>query len=214
MQRVEDKQFFSVEGNIGCGKSTFLDFVEANYGDVCHVQREPIDKWLEVGGKYHLFANFYTNPEKYSEIFQTHVFITMLRNYLFETEKPIIFMERSLSSTVHCFAKILLEKKMISDEWYSVLESNFDQFQFEPVETFYLQITNIPTLYRRISERCRPGEANLISIEYLTRLNVAYDDLFLNKDRVSVIPAEEEFDVLKEKFYVPILNRVTMFDYP
>ena len=39
----------AVEGNIGCGKSTFLNYFENIYPNI-EVMPEPIDKWRDVKG--------------------------------------------------------------------------------------------------------------------------------------------------------------------
>lgn len=40
----------TVEGNIGCGKSTFLAILKGNFPNITFIQ-EPVSEWQNVGGK-------------------------------------------------------------------------------------------------------------------------------------------------------------------
>lgn len=40
----------TVEGNIGCGKSTFLAILKEKFPNITFIQ-EPVSEWQNVGGK-------------------------------------------------------------------------------------------------------------------------------------------------------------------
>ena len=77
-------RIISVEGNIGSGKSTFVEMLKKYFLDneemsICFVQ-EPVELWNEIkdnDGKT-MIENFYSNPEKYSFAFQMMAYISRL----------------------------------------------------------------------------------------------------------------------------------------
>ncbi|KAG4065473.1 hypothetical protein HA402_002707 [Bradysia odoriphaga] len=92
----------SVEGNIGSGKSTFLDYCSRN--PTFEVLQEPIDKWSNVGG-VNLLDNFYKDPKAWGYPFQMEVLMSLFGQYTSEPVRPIRMVERSLWSARHCFQR-------------------------------------------------------------------------------------------------------------
>merc|ERR1712029_727820 len=63
-----------VEGNIGSGKSTFLEQYASL--DSVSVFSEPVDKWRNLDGN-NLLQLMYENPQRHSYTFQSYVQLTM-----------------------------------------------------------------------------------------------------------------------------------------
>ena len=55
-----------VEGNIGCGKSTFLKLFN-KYSDHIELLQEPLDKWQNVNG-CNLLHMMYDDPQRYETL--------------------------------------------------------------------------------------------------------------------------------------------------
>ncbi|KAJ6646970.1 Deoxynucleoside kinase [Pseudolycoriella hygida] len=83
----------AIEGNIGSGKSTFIEYCRRQTNTVTY--QEPVDLWRNVGG-VNLLANFYNDPRQWALAFQMAVGESMLAIYEKETFKPIKVVERSL----------------------------------------------------------------------------------------------------------------------
>jgi deoxyadenosine/deoxycytidine kinase len=85
-----------VEGNIGAGKTTFLDRFSPSEDNV-EVMAEPVDRWRDVKGN-NLLSLMYEDPARYSLLFQTYVQLTMLQQHNKEcdADKDAKIMERSL----------------------------------------------------------------------------------------------------------------------
>nr|VZI52416.1 unnamed protein product [Spirometra erinaceieuropaei] len=66
----------AVEGNIGCGKSTFLKYFESLSSNI-EVSLEPIELWNNVKG-HKLFEMFYADPGTWSSPLQSQVMVTYL----------------------------------------------------------------------------------------------------------------------------------------
>lgn len=74
---------FCVEGNIGAGKSTYLDMVQmtndaASINEMIEVVQEPVDMWQDLSGE-NLLELFYKDPERYAFTFQQYVLITRIK---------------------------------------------------------------------------------------------------------------------------------------
>ena len=61
---MKDSRPFTVvvEGNIGCGKTTFLDYF-SKFSDRVEVLTEPVDRWRNVNG-HNLLQLMYENPSR------------------------------------------------------------------------------------------------------------------------------------------------------
>lgn len=176
-----------VEGNIGIGKSTFINFVKEKVKHCKNINIKFIDEsileWMNVENN-NLLDLYYTNPPKYGQIFQCYIFLTTLRKCLKENYKnvDIIFMERSLYTSIHCFNKLLLDEKIVDLMSHNVLKNSLQSFNdiiLQPDLVVYFSVDNkdIPLLLQnRILPRKRQGESN-ISIDYLVKLNNIYNDV-------------------------------------
>ena len=70
-----------VEGNIGSGKTTFLNIFSKNCSNQLHkplIVPEPIDLWRDVGGE-NVFQLLGDNPKRWSFAFQSYVQLTMMK---------------------------------------------------------------------------------------------------------------------------------------
>ena len=83
-----------VEGNIGSGKTTFLQSFKKHEGLV-HVYPEPVDKWRNLQG-HNLLEKMYQDPKRNSLLLQTYIQLTMAQEHIKPCPAPIKIMERSL----------------------------------------------------------------------------------------------------------------------
>ena len=101
----------SIEGNIGSGKSTLVDYLKNNYTDknIVYLQ-EPVDEWNNIKDENNItiLEKFYANQTKYSFAFQMMAYISrldLLRNSIKNNPNSIIITERSLFTDKYVFAK-------------------------------------------------------------------------------------------------------------
>lgn len=96
----------TVEGNIGCGKTTFLNYLAEREKNV-FLLAEPVAQWRNLQG-HNLLKMMYNDPKKWGFTFQTFVQLTMLQMHEFnDTDRPFKLMERSLHSAMRCFVENL-----------------------------------------------------------------------------------------------------------
>ena len=82
-----------VEGNIGSGKTTFLQpFLQNPNIEVCP---EPVEKWRNLQG-HNLLQKMYQDPSRWSMLLQTYIQLTMVQLHNQPCQRPVKIMERSL----------------------------------------------------------------------------------------------------------------------
>merc|ERR1719282_976534 len=98
-----------VEGNIGAGKTTFLQpFLK--HENIVQVCTEPVEKWRNLQG-HNLLQKMYEDPSRWSMLLQTYIQLTMVQLHNQPCQKPVKIMERSLLSARYCFVENLINTK-------------------------------------------------------------------------------------------------------
>jgi deoxyadenosine/deoxycytidine kinase len=188
-----NNSIFTVEGNIGAGKSTALNYIRGklNIEQDYVIILEPVDEWLKfkpAGCDKSLFELFYQDNKKYGFSFQLYALQSRYK-YMLETmyNNPgkVIICERSPMTDNEIFAKMLLNDGIISPYeyeiycgWHSlineILEPNIKGI-------IYLKTSN-EVCASRVIHRHRSGEGG-ISMDYLEKLNKQHD-IWLEKEQV------------------------------
>lgn len=163
-----------VEGNIGSGKSLFLNHFK-RYPSM-KVFDEPIHAWRDCGG-HNLLDLMYKDPEKWGFSLQSYIQLTMLEQHVKPIKEPIKFMERSIFSARHCFVEKLMKDGMLTqesaavlDEWYKWIINNVDI----PVDLVVYMRTSPEIVMQRIKERNRQEEKN-ITYDFIKDLHEIHD---------------------------------------
>ena len=178
---------FTVEGNIGSGKSTFLKTLSSkiNSGDKrLHILQEPVDEWFKIKNEEEksLFELFYNDPKRYSYLFQTYIFYTRFNKFLNIPSNEIVICERCVLTDYNVFLKSLYESNDISLLEYKVFTSWFnlilDISKFKLHGIIYIQ-AKPEVCNDRIKKRNRNGEDG-ITLQYLELLHKKHE-LWLNE---------------------------------
>jgi deoxycitidine kinase len=178
-------RIYSIEGNIGAGKTTILEEIELlNNQKIC-VVREPVDAWTSIrdSNDENILEKFYKDPKSYSFPFQVLAFNTRLntlKNALIEySHCDVILCERSLHADGYIFAKMLYHDGFIDEISYRIYEKMYSNGiqEFPLSGVIYLDVE--PEICaERILKRGRMGEEN-IKMDYLQRCHV-YHQTWLN----------------------------------
>ena len=173
----------SIEGNIGSGKSTFLEHLREKYKTNCdcsclsnNIQvvfaPEPVKEWQDIKDKngVNILEKFYQDQEKYAFSFQMMAYISrlsILKNLIknSDSSKPLfIITERSLFTDRYIFAKMLYDQHKISEIDYQIYLRWFDEFSIPVTHCVYLR--SDPSICdMRVKKRARQGEE--IPLTYL-----------------------------------------------
>lgn len=189
-----------IEGNIGSGKSTFLNYLQKQINS--DVFPEPIPRWTDFNG-HNLLQQVYDNPTEWIAPFQLYAALTLYTNHLKETTKPFKIMERSIYSSRDIFLTAARINNIIHPihheiiiKWLDFIEGNIKinvdliiYLKCEPKESF-----------NRIKERNRPEEKN-IQLSYIELLNELYEQWIHENKQIEVITIDSnknETEILTE----------------
>jgi len=177
-------KIISIEGNIGSGKSTILNYLKDLYKDSIEIifLEEPVSEWSKIKDKNNetILEKFYNNQKKYSFAFQMMAYISrlsILKDTIAKYPNAIIITERCLNTDRYVFAKMLYDDEKLEDVEYQIYINWFDHFSYlqKIQKTIYLK-TDPHTCYNRINKRNRDGESN-ISVDYLKSCNDYHENM-------------------------------------
>jgi len=168
----------SVEGNIGAGKSTFLERLQHEWPDVTVIM-EPVGTWMSVkdsSGKS-LLDYFYEDKKRWSYTFQTCAFLTrmmdtenVLSSVKTDGTQMVIITERSVLTDRYVFADMLRKDGAMNELEYNLYCRWFDRYASGiPVGGIIHLETDPSTSLTRIGVRGRGAETG-IALEYLEAL--------------------------------------------
>ena len=165
----------SVEGNIGSGKTTFLNFFTQQVDNIA-VIKEPLDLWQNVDGE-NVLSLMYINPKKYTFLFQIYALLTNLQQHTKASDVKAKIVERFMGHA--CFIKNSYKEGNLSTVEYSILTrwTNYLLSCHEPNMTADLIIylrTTPETAFDRIKKRNRNEELN-ISFDYIKKLHEIHE---------------------------------------
>lgn len=202
----------SIDGNIGCGKSTILNNLKQVFvNDNVIFLEEPLHEWNKITDENKtILEKYYEDSEKYAFCFQMMTFITrynIIDDLIKKNPKSIIVTERSLYTDKYIFAKMLHNTKKINTIEYQVYNKWFTKFIKNLPEHKYIYIDSSPyKCLENIKKRDRKGEET-IDISYLNLCHKAHNDMFTKINPDLVIYNHD----LSSTEYNKILNKIEFF---
>ncbi|XP_053622488.1 deoxynucleoside kinase-like [Plodia interpunctella] len=169
-----------VEGNIGSGKTTFLEHFR-QFEDIT-LLTEPVEEWRNLRG-WNLLDLMYKDPVKWAMTFQSYVSLTMLNMHLKATPTPVKLMERSIFSARHCFVENMMRSGVLHPAEFSVLD---EWFQFiihqVPIQAdLIVYLKSTPSIvHERIRKRAR-SEEQCVPLSYIEELHKLHEDWLINR---------------------------------
>lgn len=181
----------SVEGNIGAGKSTLIDFFKDQKG--IEVYPEPLNWWRNLDG-HNLLELLYSDIHKWHNTFQMYVQLSRLKVQTSQPSSPhttVQMFERSIQNNRFCFVEQAYQNGYLHkadysvlDQWYRWIRANVN-INLDLI--VYLRSTP-EVVYERIQRRHRPEETE-ISLEYLKQLHDSHEQwLMSDNERFNSIP--------------------------
>lgn len=228
---IQKPFIFSVEGNIGTGKSSFLDMIKNNFSNT-QILKEPMDKWTRIGTDViaspthnpggspcgnNLLDMFYNDPVRWSYTFQTRCSFTKAMQYDHVID-PIVFSERSWLSDRYVFTETLYEMNMMTkiekemhNDWFTWLCK-----KTPPIDAIIYLKASPNVSFDRLINRNRHEEASM-NFGYLSIVDKKYNEWLLesseNKIPVLVIDVEEEFINIEHRCKEIIDSVITAFPF-
>ncbi|XP_026758983.1 deoxynucleoside kinase-like isoform X1 [Galleria mellonella] len=169
-----------VEGNIGSGKTTFLEHFR-QFEDIT-LLTEPVEQWRNLRG-WNLLDLMYKDPAKWAMTFQSYVSLTMVDMHLRPTPTPVKLMERSIFSARYCFVENMLRNGILHEAEFAVLDEWFRFIQqhmsIDADLIVYLK-TSPSVVHERIRKRAR-SEEQCVPLKYLEDLHQLHEDWLVNR---------------------------------
>lgn len=159
---------FTIDGVIGCGKSTVLELLHARHGFA--IDPEPVQRWLP-------FLNDIYTHGRGAFALQTRVWLD--RCWLQEKPTTHIIMERSQYFQCNVFVPINAENGLLTPAEHQMLREMYEQSfrMWSPRGMVYLR-SSPEKCQERVRTRARPEEAG-ITDEYLRRLHAFHENAYM-----------------------------------
>ena len=186
---------FTVDGNIGSGKSTLIKLLKKKYrslGDKKIVfLPEPVDIWESIKDKNgkNVIECYYDDQIKFAFPFQMMAYISrvhQIREIMNNSDdNTIIICERSVYTDKHVFAKMLHDNGTMNDIEIQIYKKWFDEFvkDFPFSGIIYVGAEPSKSL-ERVKIRNRKGED--IPLSYLNMCH-QYHENWLNNSNIPVL---------------------------
>jgi deoxyadenosine/deoxycytidine kinase len=167
-----------IDSNIAGGKTTQLNLLEKELNKtdfIFKIYKEEVSKWQEEGW----LNKFYEDMKKNSFGFQMRVLLSQIeQGKSFNLNNDIVISERSPLTNRYVFGEILFEDGDLQPLEYNLFNKYFDNFAWIPDIIIYIYVPPNICL-ERVLKRNR-GSENLISLDYLEKLDNKYDELLKN----------------------------------
>jgi deoxyadenosine/deoxycytidine kinase len=220
LNRLNDnnnKIIISVEGNIGVGKSTFINILKSKWEN-SEVVSEPVDLWKELvnsDGK-NILQTFYEDIPRWAYSFQNVACITRMikiEDSIRNSDSKYIFLDRSLGTDKNVFEAMLHDQgkiNQIEHSMYNLWCDFYHKYVRSQDNQIYIYLkANPKTCAKRIKKRGRIEEES-IELEYLEGLNKYHDKWLLDKsiqNNVIIIDCEEDFETDELK-HLNMINQI------
>ena len=206
-------KIFSIEGNVGSGKSTLIRELEKLDTRIIFVL-EPVDEWNNIKDQQgeNILTKFYRNQGKYAFSFQMMAYISRLsklKNVIAANPNATIITERSIFADKNVFAQMLYDDQKIEEVNYIIYLKWFNEFikETHPNGFIYLEVPP-KTCYNRVLKRNRCGET--ISLGYLERCHKYHNNWLSKESNVLRIGGEEDFENNKTSIH-NLYNQIDAF---
>lgn len=161
---------FTIDGNIGAGKTTILEYLHTHYRVA--IDPEPVEKWqpyLDQMYRHHRGA------------FEFQVRVWLDRCWINNRPNTApILMERSPYFQSNVFVPAMLDGGKITQQEYMMLQEMYANSAtlWAPSGAIYLR-SNPTKCAERIRRRARPSEEG-ISVGYLYKLHTLHEHAYIN----------------------------------
>lgn len=199
----------SIEGNIGCGKSSIIS-------RLCQEERlpvflEPVEEWKEW------LTEFYKDPERWRMSFNINVLLSFEK---WKNNNFLAVYERSPISNRHVFTKLQHDEGSMTDLELNLFDQLYSKLAWTPDIIIYIR-TDPEVSHTRMQKRGRECE-NGVTLEYLTSLHKRYDmvlkegmlDINLTNDKKNCIIVTIDGNRSHDEVYADVVMCIKSFLQP
>jgi deoxyadenosine/deoxycytidine kinase len=188
---------YIIEGNIGAGKTTFLNIIKT-YMPHIKIVDEPLASWDNKAHGQSLLEYFYKDTPRWAFTMEMYTLMCRVKEHMREQQikNNYIVMERSIYSGYYCFALNSYQQKCMTELEWEVHCRWFDYLVSDkclhPNGFIYLR-TSPERAYERTKKRNRLGEET-IPLVYLQQIHDRLESFLINKE--NLLPGLEKVPVL------------------
>lgn len=196
------KKWFIIEGNIGTGKSTFLNKLNEDLD--CEIIYEPLEQWVETKDEdnKNILDHFYKDTNRWCFTFQVNALITRSMSINKPQENKYRFVERSVFTDKLVFAENSYQSGNMNQIEMGLYNKYFDwiqeHFETKPDGIIYLK-ADPKISYKRIKKRSR-DEESIIPLDYIKKIHEKHENWLQNENNVLILDANVEFENNKKNF--------------
>jgi len=214
----------SIEGNIGTGKSTFLENLEIlinktnpDMSKSILFLKEPVGVWEKFKDEkgQTILEKFYKDQHRYAFTFQVMAYITrlsLLKRAIKENPQcKIIIIERSLIADKNIFMQMLYDDGQVEKMEYDIYIQWYSEFidEYRVNAIIYLD-SNADVCAKRINQRNRTGEEG-IPLAYLEKCQAYHtqwlvDTAIADENAVKVSDHIMQYAINHENFKYDVLR--------
>jgi len=168
-------KYIAVAGNIGCGKSSLVEFICRNYG---------VEPFYEPNANNPYIKDFYRDMRvwalKSQLYFLTHKF-RIHRDLTERQRNATVILDRTIYEDAEVFASYLHARRLISKRDWQLYWSLYETIRetLRPPDLLIYLRASVRTIRKRIRLRGRQEEQD-ISLTYVRKLNQLYERWFEN----------------------------------
>ena len=143
LERLKSKYIFSIEGNIGSGKTTIINHLKRLYGDEVLLVEEPVKDWQNLEGE-NLLDKKNKDLNRWGYSFEAYVLITKMNELT-----KVAFQDKKI---------ILIERCMLTDKVF--FDLNVENGLSNPMEEAMFK-----NLYEFLSNNVYPKLSGIIYLD-------------------------------------------------
>lgn len=190
--------YIAVAGNIGCGKSTLVDFICRTYG-----KNYGVEPFFEPNATNPYLADFYGDMKRWA--FHSQVYFLAHKFRIHQDlerqrgEKTVV-QDRTIFEDAEVFAAYLHHRGHINDRDWGVYNDLYQTIlsSLKPPDLMIYLKASVRTITKRIKLRGRPEE-QAIPTAYLKSLNDLYETWFVGYKRSDTLVIEtDKLDYLND----------------
>lgn len=190
-KRRNNKKVIAIEGNIGVGKTTLIEYLKQydKLNKKSIFVSEPVDEWINLkdDDDKNILGKFYEDKKRWGYSFQNLIYYTRMIvtiDAMKQTNKPIIFLDRSLGTDKNVFEKMLSDDKYIGkleNDLYDLWNNFYEKYITRSSKKNIIYLRCEPQIaHERIRKRGRKEEID-IDIKYLEKLH-QYHESWIAKE--------------------------------
>jgi deoxyadenosine/deoxycytidine kinase len=211
---------FSVDGNIGSGKSTFIKRLSKYLKNIHNLPiiylQEPVQDWkgIKHDDNKNLIEKYYEDQEKWGFSFQITTLISrisQIKNTIANNYDCIIITERSICSDKNVFCQMLYDTNVINTLNYNIYLRWFNEFIKDYPINGYIYIKTKPEkALERVLKRKRKGEEE-IPIEYLSLCNVYHNNWLKKEEKLLELDGNLDIDDIPSEWVQNVKSFISQF---